>query len=158
MSKSYNFEEVKSYIDGRGFELLETEYINNHTPMRVKCTCGNDQWMVSFKSIMRITGCKKCYGPKTGKKRALSIDYVRDYIKSFGCELLSDNYTNNRDDLIIRFTCGHIGKRNFNGFMNWQKICHKCAGTETLSQKEDKEILSYIRDKRISEWENDIGF
>jgi hypothetical protein len=141
VSKSYTFEEVKNYINGRGFELLETEYKNNHTPMRVRCTCGNDQWMVSFKSIVKIQGCKKCYGPKTGKKRALSIDYVRDYIKSFGCELLSDNYTNNRDDLIIRFTCGHIGKRNFNGFMNWQKICHKCAGTETLSQKEVEDLF-----------------
>jgi len=54
------YEDVKQYFEDHDCELLETEYINNQTPMRYICDCGNDECKIRFYSFKRGSRCKKC--------------------------------------------------------------------------------------------------
>ena len=41
MPRKLTYEEVKKYINSKNCELLETNYINSSTKMKIKCSCGN---------------------------------------------------------------------------------------------------------------------
>ena len=42
MGKKLTFEYVENFFKEQKCKLLETEYINAHTKMKYKCSCGND--------------------------------------------------------------------------------------------------------------------
>ena len=71
-SKKYTLEEVKKYFKDHNCELLETEYINNHTSMEYKCDCGNDECKIRFSSFKRGRRCEKCTIKKKSGKNSPS--------------------------------------------------------------------------------------
>jgi very-short-patch-repair endonuclease len=59
--------------------------------------------------------------------KKLSYNEVQEYIKSQGCELLSDNYINSRTKIHILCNCGNTEwYTKFNDFKNGQR-CRKCG-------------------------------
>lgn len=56
----YDIKDVKKYFKEEGCELLEDVYVNNHTKMKYKCSCGNIS-KISFKTFKEGVRCKKCY-------------------------------------------------------------------------------------------------
>jgi Probable Zinc-ribbon domain len=90
--RKYTFEEVKSYIEGRGFELLQDYYENSHAPMKIKCKCGNENWMISFKNIQKVEyGCFKCSYSK-GEAFRFTFEEVVEQLKEKNYLLLDDKY------------------------------------------------------------------
>lgn len=58
----------------------------------------------------------------------LSFEYVKEYIESFGCKLLSTEYKNYEGLLKIIDACGHEYETNFARFKtNNQHTCKKCG-------------------------------
>ena len=57
----------------------------------------------------------------------LSYEEVRDYIEKEGCKLLSTEYVNNHEKLLIQCSCGKPFEVNFINFKNGQKQCKKCG-------------------------------
>lgn len=58
----HTIEEVKTYFEKAGYELLEERYDRNMTPMRFRCPKHPEQTTyLSLKSLMRGTRCKYCY-------------------------------------------------------------------------------------------------
>ena len=49
-----------------------------------------------------------------GKK--LSYQEVKEYIESYGCELLSEKYVNNEAKLRIKCKCGNIFEKSYINF------------------------------------------
>ena len=44
MPKRLTYQEVKSFIEGEkgnGCKLISTEYVNSHSKLKIKCSCGN---------------------------------------------------------------------------------------------------------------------
>ena len=58
-SEKHTFKYVYKYFKEQGCELLETEYINNLTPMKYKCSCGNIS-KICFGSFQQGSRCAKC--------------------------------------------------------------------------------------------------
>jgi len=52
------------------------------------------------------------------------FEYVKYYIESEGCKLLSDVYVNRRKKLEIEFACGHVNIMSFECFQRG----HRCSG------------------------------
>lgn len=59
--KSHNYEYVKKCFDDAGCELLESEYKNNYTPMRYRCSCGSES-EIRFFCLIKGQRCEKCDG------------------------------------------------------------------------------------------------
>jgi hypothetical protein len=54
-----NYNEIKKFFDKQGCELLEKNYINNRTPMRYRCLCGNES-TIMWQNFKKGQRCKKC--------------------------------------------------------------------------------------------------
>ena len=130
----------------KGFELLETEYINSSTRMSYKCTCGNIS-KVSLSDLKRNKGtnCKECGNKKAVKKR---IDLIANpkklkaYFKKHGCILLSD-YVDYYTPLKYICKCGRVGNTAWYSFKKGRR-CGCCKGkrNKKYTLEEVKEIFA----------------
>jgi hypothetical protein len=57
----YNIEIVKKIFKDNHCELLENEYINNHTKMKYTCSCKNTS-EIQLKCFIKGIRCMKCKG------------------------------------------------------------------------------------------------
>ena len=54
------FDYVYNYFENNDCKLLETEYINNNTPMKYECDYGNDECKITFNSFKDGSRCMEC--------------------------------------------------------------------------------------------------
>ncbi len=64
------YREVYNYFKSQKCELLENEYINNHTKMKYRCSCGNISYTIwsNFKKGKRCSKCGKIKSIKSARK------------------------------------------------------------------------------------------
>ena len=55
--KKLLYKEVKQYFEDRDCELYETEYINNKTLMKYRCSCGNKKCKIRFADFKKGSRC-----------------------------------------------------------------------------------------------------
>ena len=110
-NRRFSFKYVDNYFKEQGCELLEKEYINNYTKMRYRCSCGNISEII-FSSFQQGNRCKKC----ANRKRSHTFEYVYNYFKEQGCELLEKEYINSRTKMRYRCSCGSVSEISFDFF------------------------------------------
>jgi len=143
--KSFTYEQVKEYVESKGCILLSKEYFKCQYSLDFIGTCGHN-YSVSFEKFKhnKQYTCQSCGKKRTGFKKRLTYDYIFNYIKDKGCQLLNNSYDGNNKKLDILFKCGHKGKRTFQDFKTSTFICSRCANTMKYSIEEVKEkFLSY---------------
>ncbi len=129
----YTYEEVKEYVESFGYELLSNEYINANGKLKTKCPKGH-VWITTFDRFKRDLRCKKCANEKLKENKMYTYEEVREYVESFGYELLSNEYIGSNEYIIVKPPCGHEAyKVTFAHFKNGNR-CKKCAN-EKLSEK-----------------------
>lgn len=73
------------------------------------------------------------------RKQKYTFEEVKDFIESKGCKLLSTEYVNNSEKLIIKCSCGEVFKKSFDKFKNGKQYrCKKC-GYKIVGDKLGKE-------------------
>lgn len=65
----FTIKEVRRFLESVGFTLLEKDYVNMHTSMRIKCTCGK----IVNKSFSVIKACPKCTCKNNSKPKKKQI-------------------------------------------------------------------------------------
>lgn len=145
MPRKLTYEEVKKYINSKNCELLETNYINSSTKMKIRCSCGNI-FVKDFNHFKRGQDtCPSCSLDRCKNKNKLSYKEVSEYISNHGCLLLSNDYNNNSEKLKIRCQCGNIFYKDFGHFKRGQNRCPKC-GHEINTKKRIKYTLEVAKD------------
>ncbi len=147
--RKHTFESVFKCFKENGCELLETKYINNHTLMRYRCSCGNES-EICFSSFKQGNRCNKCGMEKIAEKLKHTFEYVDKCFRDGGCELLETEYINNHT--LMRYIC-ICGEKNKITFANFQqgKRCRKC-GIEKNSGKNNP-----CYNHNITDEEREIG-
>jgi hypothetical protein len=116
----------KRIFEKHGNKLELLEYTNAGSKSFFHCNiCGN-YWYTTAESVWSGKGCRVCAARALGKKQSLKIDYVKNYIESFGCKLCSVEYKNSNEKLNIIFECGHEGKMCFSDFREGKR-CRMCG-------------------------------
>lgn len=130
------FNRIKKEFQEENCELLETEYINNHTKMSYKCNCGNES-VISYNSFQKGRKCMKCLGtPKHSYK------YVEEYFDKNNCILISDKYESNLEKLEYICECGNYSEITFANFQNG----HRCVKCRSYYLKHDIEnVKEYFK-------------
>ena len=127
MPEKLKFEVVYNYFKDQGCELLETEYVSVHTKMRYRCKCDNES-LISFNNFKNLNRrCMKC-----GGNEKLTYDFVYNFFKNEGCELLETEYINSATKMRYRCKCENESEIIFNNFQSGHK-CAKCSGNEKLT-------------------------
>jgi hypothetical protein len=129
---SLTHEEVKSYVELRGFTLLTTEYINSLQKLQIVCPKHGEQ-TVTLKWLRKGTGCFRCGQEIKVLGRRHSLQTVKNVIEKAGYKLLSTEYKSN--DLPLLMECEKHGQ--FSGTYWTIKSGHGCkaCGYERLGNK-----------------------
>jgi hypothetical protein len=77
--------------------------------------------------------------------RKHTIDYITNYFEERGCELLSNDYANNRQILDYKCVCGNLSKIRFSDFKEGKR-CNKCGIIKTKEKKklDAKYVINYF--------------
>ncbi len=146
--QSLSFDDVKQYVEENSDCILLSEtYVNTKEKLKFKCGCGE----VFYKSFEKFKSknkmCKKCSYNKISKSQIFDYTFVKSYIESNNCKLLSKSYSSCFDILDIQCPCGEIFKSTFTDFKNDNQIrCKRC--TNKMSKGEII-IENYLRNKNI---------
>lgn len=135
--KKITYEEVKEYIESKGYELISKEYKGAKEKITLKCPNGHiyDTDFHGFKN--KGSRCRKC----SDKKRKLTYDYVKKYIESHGYKLISKEYRNAKENLEVECPKGHIYDVNYSNFKSGKR-CPYCNGKHKYTKEE---MLSYFQ-------------
>ena len=142
-SRKLNYQDIKKYFKRFNYELLSTEYKNNHASLKIKCPKGHIFYM-SFSHFKDGQRCHECYD--IGKNRRLKYDDVKTYIESFGYKLLSTEYINNSSKLLVQCDKGHKYKVAYSNFQQGQRCpyCNESKGEKEISRILDELKVDYI--------------
>lgn len=135
--KKFTYEEVKEYIESKGYKLISKEYKGTKEKITLKCPNGHvyDTDFHGFKN--KGSRCRKC----SDKKRKLTYDYVKKYIESHGYKLISKEYKNANENLEVECPKGHIYDVNYSNFKSGKR-CPYCNGKHKYTKEE---MLSYFQ-------------
>lgn len=78
------------------------------------------------------------------QKTKLDYQYVYDYFKKNNCELLSSEYKNMKEKLLVRCNCGEIFEITFNDF-KFKEIYHCKKCTNKLKSKSRSIKYDYVK-------------
>jgi hypothetical protein len=113
---------------------LSEAYINNTTPLRMKCNICGTIWNIRPSNIKSGKWCPKCARNKLNKsmeekyqiKRNIALGKAKEIIKSHNGRLISDRIENKETKLKIICSKGHNFKIRYDHLLNGH-YCNKCA-------------------------------
>lgn len=134
--RAYTYDYVKQVFNDNGYILKTEKYENNKQLLEVECPSGH-KWQVAFGHFNCGRRCYYC-----SHSRQYTISEIRMNFSKYGYTLLSKEYSNVYDKLLIKCNKGHIYETSFHNFDNGKR-CPYC--NNKYSRGEYKVI--YILDK-----------
>jgi len=118
----------------RGGELLSTEYINNLSKYRFRCSKGHE-WETTFNSVVSNNNwCSRCAGISVDPEEQMTK--LREAAAAHGGELLSTEYINGKSKYRFRCSKGHEWETLLNSVLRIKCWCPSCnLKTEPLIRK-----------------------
>ena len=142
---------VKPYIENYGCELLTSseDYKDQYTPLKIKCNCG-EIFITDYNHFkyQNKRTCNKCSNKNKKLFKSHTYEYVKSYIESYGCELLSKDYKNNTDKLKIKCNCGEIFITDFATFKGKRKT--RCTRCSSKMSSYEREVEHYLKENSIN--------
>lgn len=126
MAKKKPISEIIEDIENSGFKIIAglDEYKNTRSRLVLVCEKGHIWENVNYNIFIKRRGCPTCNGHKR-----YTYEEVYDYFKDNGCQLLSEEYKDNRTHLHYICNCGNQSKIYFKDFKKGVR-CRKCSGSE----------------------------
>lgn len=138
MPQKLTIEYVRDFVENgtNGLcQVLDDKYVNDHTPMRIRCKCGTD-FTRDFHHIKRGQFyCSVCKQSEMSRKNRKSMEQVIAEIEQTGCSYVSGDYTNNKSELTIRCRCGNLFQKKAIKFFSGQDRCPQCGKKRLISSK-----------------------
>lgn len=119
------FNYVRNYITEMGYTLLETEYINAHTKMNIKCFKCNNIFDISFNKFKSGKRCRYCKAINTSKRCKLDPIKVKEEFEKENWKLIDFNYINNSTPMKCVCPKGHEQLKRFGDFQQGSR-CLEC--------------------------------
>lgn len=149
MGKKLTYEEVRKYIESKGRKLLENNYINCDTKMKIKCECGRtfDQTFYRFKNRGFIR-CEDCYHKLLSLKNALPEGEIRQRVDEAGYTLIKRELPGEDSLLTLRCNNGHIYQTRLNKFTAGRRcpFCSQSQGEYRIQKWLDNNDIKYQKE------------
>lgn len=141
MSRKTTNSEIKEFVESKGYELLKIERKKDeknrgYIEVTIICPLGHETTVMYGNFKKSKNGCKYCCG-----NIKYSLQEVKGYMESFGYELLSTEYKDNKSNLETICPNGHEWKTTFNRFKNGTRCCY-CENNQPLDINYIKQQLN----------------
>jgi len=118
----HTIESVKADIESfQGYQLLSTEYLSYKKKLDILCPAGHN-YMVTYGNFQHGIRCPEC-----SIHTKQTLESAKQYIESFGYQLLSTAYVGANAKLKIICPAGHNYEATYNNFQRGYR-CAECAG------------------------------
>jgi hypothetical protein len=126
--RTIRIDEVKTKLFEKfGDNIVLLEYSQMNKISKFRCNKHDVEFYTRAGSLIsRGIGCSFCANEGRHDKHAFSYEYVKNYINSTDCILISDNYEGVDDKLSIKFSCGHTSEISFYSFKKGSR-CPECG-------------------------------
>lgn len=157
------FEEVKFEFEKKGYELLETKYINNETAMRYRCPKHPEEVQkIRTDKLRRGSGCRACAYEKITEFHRKDFEEVKAAFEKKGYLLLEKKYKNAQTPM--RFICpNHPDKETkiaYASLVNRDSECIYCSYERKSAENHHnwkggiKELNHFFRDS-LKAWKKE---
>lgn len=141
--------DIEEYMKTFNYTLLSDKYKNSASKLSLVCPLGHKFEMSwdSFKN--KNQRCPICVRRANADKHRLSYDEVKEYIESFGYELLSEEYIDNQTKLLVRCPYGHEYEVRYANFYQGSRcpICNISKGERKIISCLEENNIEYIYEK-----------
>lgn len=150
---SINF--VRTYIESFNYKLISEVYTKSTNKLDIECDKGH-KYSANFHNF-KPPNNRRC--PICAKNLKHSYDYVYNYFKERGCELLESEYINAKTKMNYKCSCGNIHSTRFSKFKLGER-CNYCSinkrsGKNNYQWKSDRSeirISKKLRKNRNRKW------
>ena len=141
MVRKHSVEEIQNILSKDGYTLLSDEYLGAKSKLEMMCDKGH-KFLSSYHNYTSCgSRCPECNKINMSINKSLPYEYVKSQIENIGYKLLSLEYKNNRDKLILKCDCEHIIKMSYGHFSRGIR-CKACYDkNRTYSYSKVKEII-----------------
>ena len=138
--EKHTYEYVKQYIESENYKLLSNEYNGVFNKLKIQCDNGHiyESHFGNFKNCGNR--CPTCY---MEIEKFLSYDHVKEFIEDKGYKLLSNEYINSKEKIVMLCDKGHEFKMSYNSFQSGER-CPRCYAMCTTSRME-KAVLGEVK-------------
>ena len=136
-----NYEDIKQHIELYGYKLISPDYKKSNIKLNMICD-NNHFCSISWDNFKQGRRCRECAKYKKANLFKLNYNDVKNYIETYGCKLISEEYINNASKLKIKCSCGEIYNISFGKFKDGDRY-KKCIKCRDIRSK--KLSYSYIK-------------
>lgn len=123
-------EVVKNYIKEQGDTLIDSDYVNSSSKLKIKCV-NNHIFNMTFNHYQQGHRCPKCHY----KSCKLSIEQIKNELKKENYELSSNSYNGNKTHITVKCPNNHIYNVRWRNFKAGAR-CLTCYIESTLLTSE----------------------
>lgn len=157
INKMIPFEIAVKHIEDNNYRVLSTKneyYFGKYKgKLYIQCNNNHNPYWVKFTAFKNDNKrCRQC----SIDKRKNSYEYVYNYIKSFGHNLLSTVYINNETPLLIKCPHGHEYLIKFKHFVGGVRcnICNMQSGEQEIKRVLDRYNIDYDIQYKFNDCKN----
>lgn len=122
--KKFTSEEVVNAFSSTGYKMIGT-YTDCKSKIPYVCPEGHTGAM-AYDNFKRGKRCPLCRRNEAGERYRHSYEFVKQFFEDNKCRLFEEKYTNGKQLLSYRCSCGNIAKIRFNDFRRGER-CNACA-------------------------------
>lgn len=113
VSKAFNIEDVRQYVEGFNYKFLSDIYTNANAKYKFMCSEGH-VYTGKYSHFRSGHRCPHCANVEAQQHRKNDIEKVSSLFKKAGFELLDKEYVNARTRMRYRCSCGNIAYVSYN--------------------------------------------
>ena len=159
---SYSLDDIKKIISDKGCEYISGEYVNETSKLTIKCKCGKE-FIKSFNKFNSGQDhCPKC-GMKAlaEKKTKYNLDSARELLRSYGFELLENEYLGAQEKMLCKCRNGHESYIVISQLKHGRSGCRECAtermkGNLHYNYQGGVSIVSEAIRRSLAKWKEHI--
>ncbi|TCM89637.1 HNH endonuclease [Paenibacillus sp. BK033] len=164
--RKVTIEAARTLFASRGCRLTSDSINNVRESLSFVCVCGRSA-QISYDKFRRGQLCGGCRWERGSSKQRRTIDSVRETFALGGCELLSSEYSSNKQKLSFRCSCGNVTAISLAKFQAGQRcqsckdrrISEKLTGPNNPSWKPELTEADRVKERTIpgyDEWRRSV--
>lgn len=132
-------------IFNSGFSYEHTKYINQRTPIKLRCIKHNLIVEKSPQVFLRGHGCSKCAKELiTNNHSELKLAEIKTFVKKLNGHCYSNEYLNNKSKLLFECQFGHRFENSWSAVKNSLRWCPKCSSNKLIGESLARLILEHF--------------